>query len=1698
MRKVFKILLYIFVAILIIITGILLYLQSNSGQRLVTKQVVKYLHENISKDIKLDAIQYKLINRVAVKNLIVPDKEGEELLELGDLEVKFNILQILQSKLTVKSVDAKNVTAIMSRNASDSTFNYQYIIDAFVKEDEEEQKVEPKKETKEFLLVVNKINLENIIFKFLDEAGGNFFELELESLKTTPKTLDFSKGIYEVNNLSIEGLTSNFLMDTSYLPPSPIDTSASAPLQFYVNDLELKNVQFGMLDNRDSMFMNYIVGLGEFEKVAVDLDKEKIKAKKLFLENADGVITFANRKKTPEELAAIEKRKEEERKYGLDTLSSNDWKIEVASIRLNKTNFKMDDPLAPKQLEGMDYSHMDFTDAFVHLDDVYYQLDSISGKINHIALEEQSGVKIMELKSDFIYTDKGAALSNLFLQTPHTLLKDKLIVAYSSLDELMNNMGEMNLDVDLAQSKVAMSDLLLFLPESLRREYAVYKNESLNLDLLMKGSLNDLNIGKLIVQGLSGTSIDLKGKIKGLPDVAKMQYSIQIDKLESTAKDIDAFLPEEVKKQINLPESFALNGFVKGGMYEYFPELILTSSDGDAQINGYLSMVNKDREVYDLDIKTKDLNIGRILRMEDTVLGKTSVEAIAKGSYFDPQKMNASVQARVLAAQAMGYNYHDLVIDALLESGAGNFDILSKDENLNLVGTGEISLRNTYPSVNASLDLKNVDLLALNLMTDTFTVQGKIHADFASLNPDYLDGELRIDNAALFLKDSETYLDSIYVLSKPEDSIQNMHVNISNMVFANLTGQVPLTKISTGIMSHIDRHYHLGDTTITQDDYSYDMNLKGVVAYHPIMKTFIPSLSPFDSIRFESKMDANSLNLNMDIPMIYYGNNILDSGYVRVKENRDTFNYAVGFKEFSNDPLKMYAPSVRGLIRNDSIYALVNVKDSALENQFTLGGSVHQDLAADSSLTFIKLFKGLRFDYERWDVDPNNQIVISPQGLFFKKFGISRKEEQILVQSKSEELGSPFDILIKNFQLSNITKLISSDTLLAEGSLQVDGTVDLSGEYAKVDAVANIDQLKAYSYDLGNLKAIVNNPNNNEYKTDVSLKGQGNDLSLKGSYFLNAVNGNNLDFNLNIDPISLKAIEGLTFGALKNSSGGLRGDINIKGKPDTPLLDGFMEFFAMRTTVAMLNAPFKFGNDKIYFNKNTLRFDGLKIYDSKENAANINGTLQFKSLSDYIADINFRANKWHAIQSTKVDNPEFYGDLIFSSNLNVKGDVMAPTLDGSLSIHEGTNFTYALLDKGPGLVESSGIVDFYDGRDTLYIIKEQTKERRVARSSNINVNVDIDKKAKLGLVMDPGTGEGLEVQGQANLNAFLTPDGNIGLTGEYELEDGHYELKFNLITRKFKIQKGSTITLAGDPLEAEANIVAIYKANVAPYDLVEKQVPPEELNYYKQRIPFEVHLKIEGKALEPELDFDIVVSEQGSGLSTNVESLVESKLNELRTNSSEMNKQVFSVLIMNRFLAENPFENVGGGMESAVRQTVGNFLSDQLNQIADNLIEGFELNVDLESTEDYSTGSKQSRTDLNVSASKRLFNDRIKVTVGNNFELEGAGQAENKSVIPGNLAIDYDLTRDGKYQLRAYRTNELRNILDGYTAEAGLNFRLALEYNRFKYIFINRRKELERMRKRREAERENNRNKKEDNKEKDAAYLQPNKFFKVF
>ncbi len=300
-------------------------------------------------------------------------------------------------------------------------------------------------------------------------------------------------------------------------------------------------------------------------------------------------------------------------------------------------------------------------------------------------------------------------------------------------------------------------------------------------------------------------------------------------------------------------------------------------------------------------------------------------------------------------------------------------------------------------------------------------------------------------------------------------------------------------------------------------------------------------------------------------------------------------------------------------------------------------------------------------------------------------------------------------------------------------------------------------------------------------------------------------------------------------------------------------------------------------------------------------------------------------------------------------------------------------------------------------------------------------------------------------------------------------------MSFNFIRRRFDIQEGSYILWTGEPTDANINITAVYETMAAPLDLLDNQLgnrPAAVRNTYKQRIPFEALLKMEGELLKPELSFDIRLPEGNLGVSTEIVDNTRTKLDQIRQEPSELNKQVFALLLLNRFIGENPFSSAAGGAsgESLARQSVSKILSQQLNNLAADLVSGVELNFDLESTEDFTTGQRENRTDLNVGVSKRLLNDRLKVTVGSSFGLEGPQQANEESTnIAGDVSLDYQLTRDGRYMVRAYRKNEYQVALQGQVIETGVAFIITMDYDKFRELFH--RTEEEKEMKRRERER---------------------------
>jgi hypothetical protein len=94
----------------------------------------------------------------------------------------------------------------------------------------------------------------------------------------------------------------------------------------------------------------------------------------------------------------------------------------------------------------------------------------------------------------------------------------------------------------------------------------------------------------------------------------------------------------------------------------------------------------------------------------------------------------------------------------------------------------------------------------------------------------------------------------------------------------------------------------------------------------------------------------------------------------------------------------------------------------------------------------------------------------------------------------------------------------------------------------------------------------------------------------------------------------------------------------------------------------------------------------------------------------------------------------------------------------------------------------------------------------------------------------------------------------------------------------------------------------------------------------------------------------------------------QAKLTQLRQQPDELNKQVFALLLLNRFIGENPFASESGGttVSSLARESASKILSQQLNNLAGDLISGVELNFDLVSSQDYTTGQLENKTDLNV------------------------------------------------------------------------------------------------------------------------------------
>ncbi len=1655
-----KTLLWIIGSVIGLILLLFVLIRIPAVQNYVVQKVTAYIENKIQTPVRIAYVSIDLPKMLVLEGVYFEDQSRDTLLAGEKLRVDISMLKLLKNTVEISQIDLQGITAKINRTLPDSAFNFDYIINAFVSEPKEPT---PADSSAPMHFDIDKVNLDRIRFLYRDEVIGMAAEVNLNHLDTRIGTFDLEGNMrFGIPQINIEGLQGSVRQWAVAQPEDvpdagdfgitdTLDSGLLPDLEF--GTFNLAAIDFSYTDETSAMDTRFKVNklLARLNKL--DLNGEFVDIREINLDGSDSRVHFGKIDRQPVADTA-------------DTTPVN-WQVKAASIQIANTNFIFEDDNQPRIPKGFDYGNIGITGLAGQLSELFYSADSMSGRVADVTARDRSGFVLNRLQTTFTYTDQGAELSDLYAETPNTLIRDYFKVSYPSLATITEELGQIQLTADIKESHLGMQDVLFFVPDMDTME--VMKplwTQTFYVNTEIDGRLDDLQIPNLEFRTLDNTHILASAHIKGLPDPEQLDINLHLEELVTGKADlVQLIAPSMLPDSIELPASILFAGTFNGGMQGFQTNMELQTSMGNATLDADYRINAQTRDTtYDAQVAIMDIDIGQLMKM-DSVLGMVSFAAHAKGTGLDPTTAVADIQAKLISLEALGYTYTDMSVE--LEANGGDIiaSVGSDDTNIDFNLSAHADMRGQYPKVNLDLMVDSVNLKNLHLMDDEFRYHGRVLVDLETADIDYLNGTVDIVNSSVAYNDERYTLDTVRLRAVASEGANMLQLQ-SEFLNAHMVGDFKLSELSAS-MQDIVAVYYQPDSILPQFEYSpQQFDFSAQFTRSRFIQGLVPDLTEMQDITLDGSFnsDEKMLLAKATAPRIVYAGTTIDDVGFDLNTFDSTMYYSVLINRIGVGTIELVNTLLSGTVVQNQLDFGLWIKDNKDEERYHLGMGLKVDAG---NFLFSLMEDGLVLNYDAWNVHPENTISFGKDGLITHQFILSNKGQEMSVHSQDSTLNSPIDLVFKNFRIETFSQMLESELLNMGGGISGTATVSRLDTSPVFVSDITIDRFYFGNDTVGDINLKVNNERENVYAADISIVGNGNDVKLSGDFVSPPGGTPKLDFVLNINPLSMHTLEAFSLGYIRNTAGAINGKLAITGTPEQPRINGALNFDKASLNIAMLNATLNIDGQSINFADNGIRFNRFQFQDGKGNTAALNGTVNTKTYTDYAFALTLTADDFQVLNSTQQDNDMYYGQLYISSNIRIQGNMDNPNVSGTLRINDDTDVTFVLPNDDPGMVDRQGIVQFVNRSDTAranVFARVDSLTHTDISGVNLSLNVATDKEAIFTIVIDPGSQDALTIQGEAELNAGMNPSGDISLTGTYTVEDGNYSFSFGPVKRVFQFRQGSTITWAGNPLDARMDITAVYKLRAPTLELVQNQISAQQSNLYKQRVPFDVNLRLTEQLFQPKIGFDIDLDENNALISQDVASKVNTGLAQLRDNESDMNKQVFSLIVLGRFMAANPFESLsgGGGAEAIARNTVSSLLSSQLNRLAGDLIQGVELNFDLQSEQDYATGSGQNRTDLNVGVSKMLFNDRLRVTVGSNFELEGnARPGEQTTNIAGDISLDYQLSDDGRYLVRAYRKNQYQVTLQGQFVETGLGFIINMDYDEFKEIFKRRNDEAD-------------------------------------
>ncbi len=1282
--------------------------------------------------------------------------------------------------------------------------------------------------------------------------------------------------------------------------------------------------------------------------------------------------------------------------------------IIVPDLSFQGIDFKYKDYAAREVERGIDYGDVHLSSLSGKLEGIDFKNHFFKATIQKLAFKEKSGLEIKELSAMAVVDSNMMEFVDLRLEMNNSHLSDYVRFDFNDFSDFKDFINKVKVTGDLKNSKLTSSDIAFFAPEVLVTQFDVLITGKLS------GTVNDITGEDVEIRAGKETWLNGDLKIKGLPEIEKTLFDMNLKRLRSTRKDLEVLIGQlSRQKSFELPSVFDRLGKIDyQGRITGFYNNFIAQGMFNTQLGDLIADINLDirnQGTYSGQVFSSSFDIGHLLHFPD--VGFASFRANVVGEGFSIESFKEELSGKLEFLDYKGYRYRNIEVDGDYENEQFSGDITINDENFVMDFNGRLNLNAENFRYDFIAQVEKMELGKLNLYKDSISLSGDFDANFTGNSLSNIDGKFLIQNLDIRRSNDSTHVDSLLLYTQMEDSHRVLAIE-SGIADAKINGEFDLKSLPSYFKNLTKTYIPSLKTEINdfgQQEFDFELTLKD---FEPIALIFAPDITIPQEVFVTGKFSSsnNTAVLNGYIPEVSYKKIKINDVIFDQTTGVDALNLFVTADRMNiTDSLYIQNINMATILRQDSLNFNIKLSDLNATNQLDLNGLVEFDEDTAARLTLLP--SDVIINRQEWHVLEKVKFDFEKGKTKINGFELSQGMQKVRVNGLvSKSIDDILNIEFENFALSTFNSLSKPFGIELKGEME--GDIDIKSllfqpyiladvnakdifynntQVGDIDIVAGLDQ----SERLVNLNFGVTN---NSKKT----------MEVLGTYDPKE-DESPLNLQVKMDEGELILFQPFLKNLVSNLTGTAKADFQIGGTILKPIINGSATLVDAAFEVNYLKTRYLI-NETLQVEKSKIILNNVHISDIYKNQATANGSVDMSSPLNPDIQVDISAQNFMVLNTTARDNPLYYGKAFGTGTFlfNGRPDNMNIKIDASTN--EGTVISLPL--NSPGTVADKDFITFVS-RDSTALAKKVNYFQGLTMSLDLNVT----QAATAVIYTDLGK---LSGNGQGLLSMKISSLGDFEMFGDYSISTGEFEFTAqDFINKKFELNRGGSIRWTGNPTEALINLTAIYEVRTSVRPLY---VAAGRGTGTDQRVMAQAEMTLNGSLLQPDISF---------GINFPTDSYIQDELQSYLSDMNNVNQQALS-LIVRRSFAPGTGTDLTRELNSTVLSAGTELAFNQLNNI---ISQSLNLNfVDF-----------NIRSFNEASASIRLLSNRLILTGGvtdrrselNDFNVFG------KEVVSDIEAL-YLIRKSGNLLLRASNRLSNRNFLnpsDEYVSAVGLVYR---------------------------------------------------------